>query len=643
MAQNVARLGVILGLDAAEFHKALKAAKQGLKELGDFAVNASKVGAVAFAAMTAKAIQMSDEIADLAKANDMTIGTIINLSSALEQSGGKADAVGRILASFTNKVDDAAQGGLAAQKAFSRVGVSLQDLGKLSGEDLFAKTVEQLAKMPESITRNALAFELLGKGIKGADLIELNEQLQKGKGNYDKYSAAIENAAQLNDLLESKAKKLALTFTNNVMPAVVELMTYITKEGGTAEFVFEKLGKSVIYFYAGLAEAGDAMSSLSAKFTAIKEGDFAGSEGKYLNAMNEIALGKLKRYEKINELLKNEQKQQPTKDPFSGRQVTKAKDSEADKQKEMLRVASLIGDEYQRQQAFSLQQLAIRGQMEGMTTNERTIQEAINQQLDATSKKLDEITKKREDAAGRGANAETLAEYDKQFENVQKFSEEYIAASQIIAESTINTQRTFTYGWEKAFHQYAEDAGNYGKLAEDMFHSFTGNMNSAIDEFVENGTFSFSNFAESVIKDLIKIQLRMQMMQLFSMAAGAFSGGGFSSTSAALGGNAGGGSFSGAGNFSVSGYADGGSPPVGVPSLVGERGPELFIPNRSGTIVPNNQLSDMLGSKGPTFNGPYIASMQAIDTQSGIQFLAKNKMTIWSMNQSANRSIPAGR
>jgi hypothetical protein len=51
-----------------------------------------------------------------------------------------------------------------------------------------------------------------------------------------------------------------------------------------------------------------------------------------------------------------------------------------------------------------------------------------------------------------------------------------------------------------------------------------------------------------------------------------------------------------------------------------------------------------MGSNGgTTFNGPYIASMQAIDTQSGIQFLAKNKMTIWSMNQSANRSIPAGR
>jgi hypothetical protein len=35
------------------------------------------------------------------------------------------------------------------------------------------------------------------------------------------------------------------------------------------------------------------------------------------------------------------------------------------------------------------------------------------------------------------------------------------------------------------------------------------------------------------------------------------------------------------------GFAGGGSPPVGVPSIVGERGPELFVPRGAGTIVPN--------------------------------------------------------
>lgn len=39
------------------------------------------------------------------------------------------------------------------------------------------------------------------------------------------------------------------------------------------------------------------------------------------------------------------------------------------------------------------------------------------------------------------------------------------------------------------------------------------------------------------------------------------------------------------------GFADGGRPPVGVPSMVGERGPELFIPDGAGTIIPNHALN----------------------------------------------------
>jgi len=37
-------------------------------------------------------------------------------------------------------------------------------------------------------------------------------------------------------------------------------------------------------------------------------------------------------------------------------------------------------------------------------------------------------------------------------------------------------------------------------------------------------------------------------------------------------------------------FANGGRPPVGRPSIVGERGPELFVPSSAGTIIPNHSL-----------------------------------------------------
>ena len=43
-------------------------------------------------------------------------------------------------------------------------------------------------------------------------------------------------------------------------------------------------------------------------------------------------------------------------------------------------------------------------------------------------------------------------------------------------------------------------------------------------------------------------------------------------------------------DIGFAGFANGGNPPVGRPSIVGERGPELFVPKSSGTIVPNHAL-----------------------------------------------------
>ena len=62
----------------------------------------------------------------------------------------------------------------------------------------------------------------------------------------------------------------------------------------------------------------------------------------------------------------------------------------------------------------------------------------------------------------------------------------------------------------------------------------------------------------------------------------------------AFGAGASGGEKKGLGGFlgSILGglFADGGRPPVGKASIVGERGPELFVPKVAGTIVPNDAM-----------------------------------------------------
>jgi len=100
---------------------------------------------------------------------------------------------------------------------------------------------------------------------------------------------------------------------------------------------------------------------------------------------------------------------------------------------------------------------------------------------------------------------------------------------------------------------------------------------------------------------ILAAQVRAGIMGLFSRA---FSGGIFSGGGSAGANNIAFGSqnlgINTASNFP--GFADGGRPPVGRASIVGERGPELFVPDRTGTIIPNNQLSGMGGSTSIVIN-----------------------------------------
>jgi len=194
----------------------------------------------------------------------------------------------------------------------------------------------------------------------------------------------------------------------------------------------------------------------------------------------------------------------------------------------------------------------------------------------------------------------------------------------------------FSDGWNKAFAKYAEDATNYGKMGADAFASVVGSMESAIDNFVKTGKLGFADFTKSVIQNLLAIELKMQASKLLRA--------GLSGLSGLFGG--GGGFMNELGGMEVAGslgFANGGDVTGGVPILVGERGPEMIIPRNNGTVIPNNQLSSSLGGQQVVYNGPYIASMSAIDTQSAMQFLAANKLGVWAANQSASRSMPTSR
>jgi len=176
-------------------------------------------------------------------------------------------------------------------------------------------------------------------------------------------------------------------------------------------------------------------------------------------------------------------------------------------------------------------------------------------------------------------------------------------------------------GWEAALRDFGKNVQRYGDVARNMFDSVVGNMNSAIDNFVRTGKLSFKDLAKSIIQDLIAIQLKAQAAFLLNAA------------------------LKGMGFAGFTAKAGGGAVSQSIPYMVGENGPELFVPQAGGAIIPTQRLGGDMGMGGQVinYNGPYIQNMSAIDTQTASQFLAKNRMAVWSANQSATRSLPQSR
>jgi len=185
----------------------------------------------------------------------------------------------------------------------------------------------------------------------------------------------------------------------------------------------------------------------------------------------------------------------------------------------------------------------------------------------------------------------------------------------------IAISREFSTGWNAAYKQYIDDSSNAAKRGGDAFNAFTTNTNSAIDNFVSTGKFSFEDFARSIIQDLIKIELKAEASQLIK---GLFGSGG------------------------VMGFlgdifrADGGPVAGNKPYIVGEKGPELFVPQGAGSIVPNGAAIGGAGggNSAPTNVVNNVYNVSAIDSRSVASFFAENRKTMLGTMQLAQKELP---
>jgi len=175
--------------------------------------------------------------------------------------------------------------------------------------------------------------------------------------------------------------------------------------------------------------------------------------------------------------------------------------------------------------------------------------------------------------------------------------------------------KNFDKGFQDAMAKAINTTDDFQKLGSKAFDGFADTLTDAL----MTGKASFKDFARSLLADLLRIIIRQRialtLQKAFEIGSGIASGGGIIGS---IG--------------KVLGFADGGRPPINRPSIVGERGAELFVPDTAGTIIPNNEIKGMGGTTNINF------TINTVDARGVDELLTNRRSTIINViNDALNR------
>jgi lambda family phage tail tape measure protein len=689
MANMIARLGVLLGIDSAEFVRGIDGASKKLEQFGEAAEKYGKIAATALTAAGVAALNYADQIVDVAKANDIAVGSVIKLRNALQDNGGEADNAAKMLSSFVGFVDKAADGGLAAQQTMSRLGVTLKDVGNLSIEELQNKLVRSLANVEDPITRNAMAMEVFGKAAKGVDFVGMADSLAETNTLADEQAKAFQDASDVIGYFEKQTRELAISLASELGPplkATIDYFDQLASNTNVFGSVFKVVFQTVAVVAANVAFVIKGIVTeielLVKQTIALATFDFAkfkslGEEGRKEALAN---LAALQAFEfrvmgspdgrrglddpRIPQAGKPSGPLRATKvavDPEAKRLAAEAEREAKRIRENDIKIGELmnrqIDDRLKAEQKLRDEEIKI-GEIRNQTVG---LNFKTNEQL-AERQTLESLSLDRQQTVlNYEQQTRLLREKDKQLAidifNIRTQQEDKIRAIQQetnlleadreqliknqnqLAEKAIELARErnrvmremqegdASKGFNKRLEEFFAFAPTQMENGAQIFESLLGNMTSALDKFVSTGKLSFKDLTRSIIQDMIRIQLRAQMISLFSSM---FNFAGATAVS----------SYSATGGISESVFnprarANGGPVDAGMPYMVGERGPEVIVPRSNGTVIPNNQLGSAMGGQTNVTNN-YI---NAIDVKSFETKLLESSNTIWAGYQYANKQL----
>lgn len=658
-----------------DFGRARKAAAKEMKELQQTAANAGKIigasfvaaatGLAVFVQSQAKAIAEYQDIAEKIGDTAEAVASLKNAADVSETSFDQVAAASIKLTAALSKTYDESKGVGAALKA---IGLEMEAFKKLSPVDQIDSISRALAGFEDGASKTAVAVALFGKS--GAELLPfLNDLATGARRNITLTQQQIDAANEFQETLaglKGNIGTLSQQFASELIPVALDVVQVfadllrqvklVAGDNSIKEFAqgavlaFATVGESVFGLIKLLNAIRGSFQSVIADVRLLERlSPIGAAKGMFDGSTIQQAL------EERNRVAEEANQRYIDLWNYNGTAVTDALRKSFDSQKDYVNKARALVDEVtgflpKAQDAGGL--IPFRPGMEptgkprikfdppipnDTARNAKEAADAMKDYAFEVAKAVDAEDTERRTAAQEAMNRQ-IAEARSVFEStrtpLENFNAEIVRLNKL--------RDTFVDGkplidadtYARAVAQAQDSLDSLGKKTEETTDKMSvfaeqaaRNMQDAFADFLFD---PFSNGLDGMLSDFANILQRMAAeaaaAKIFEALGfggpGTGSGGGgfdwgslFGSIGAGVSSLFGGFGMSSSGTYSaanIPGRAIGGPVTAGRAYMVGERGPEPFIPDSSGFILPNHAMA---ARGGDTYNitVPVIAPNGTVD------------------------------
>jgi len=490
-----------------------------LKKLGAFAAAG---GAAALTVLIKKSIDTADELSKMSASLGVSVETLSTLAHASELSGTSLKTLATGLRLLAKNAQDTAEGTGTAKDALAALDVQVLDSsGSLKGADILLKEIaSRFSAMEDGALKTALAQQVFGRS--GAELIPL----------LDAGADGIQN-------MQDRARELGLELDTNTALSAAEFNDRLTdlqgNLAGTSRTLVLKLLPALNQIAIAVNAVIESGGGISAVWGAFDEpfrlGRAQAALDKWRTSLSDLQKTQRGENGVFKRILASGTS---TKDLRERVQYWEAEVARLTGLKEQRLADARAAAEAARQEAEQIQQTR--------SANTKATQERIRQLREEEAAKKE--AERRQEAEAKRAQREAAARQQRGADAIQQLERErdlFEATTRVervrweMSKGTmanlseahkarildlareldmLDVLKEFDDGFKKDFAKTGDEVeGIFDEQLTQAVERWGARSTDALTDFVLSGKASFKDFADSVIRDLIRIELQKTIIQ----------------------------------------------------------------------------------------------------------------------------------